>query len=170
MKLFGKDVTTKKLLDVVKERLGARGLLPPSEDAGLDEGTEAPVEAFAFAVESMSEHVDATQGLPIETHRDGVAGQAVVLAKQAFRRVGQIFINEALARQVVFNGHLLDGYSQLTAEVVRLRSKVAALEAQLAKVEAPSKPPVLKVPKLTATAPAPKSKSTPKRPRAPKRR
>ncbi len=169
MKLFGKDVTTKKLLDVVKERLGARGLLPPSEDAGLDEGTEAPVEAFAFAVESMSEHVDATRGLPIETHRDGLSGQVVVFAKQAFRRVGQIFINEALARQVVFNGHALDGYSQLTAEVVRLRSKVAALEAQLARVEAAPKPPLLKAPSAEAKAPA--AKSTPsKRSRGPKPR
>lgn len=169
MKLFGKDVTTKKLLEVVKERLGARGLLPPSEDAGLDEGTEAPVEAFAFAVEAMSEHVDVTQGLPIETHRDGLPGQAVVLAKRAFRRVGQIFINEALGRQVVFNGHVLDGYSQLTAEVVRLRSKVVALEAQLAKVEATPKPPLLKAPKAVAKAPAPKSSAT-KRRRAPKPR
>ncbi len=143
MKLFGKDVTAKKLLDVVKERLSARGLLPPSEDAGLDHDVEAPVEAFAFAVESMTEHVDTTRGLPIETHRDGLQGRAVVLAKQTFRKVGQLFINEALARQVVFNGHVLDGYSQLSAEVMRLRARVAELESEL---ERAAKAPVLEVP------------------------
>ncbi len=165
MKLFGKDVTAKKLLDVVKERLSARGLLPPSEDAGLDSDVEAPVEAFAFAVESMSEHVDTTRGLPIETHRDGLQGRAVVLAKQTFRKVGQLFINEALARQVVFNGHVLDGYSQLSAEVIRLRSRVAELESEL---ERAAKAPVLEVPRVKpAKPPAPKPKATkPPKPRA----
>lgn len=168
MKLFGKDVTAKKLLDVVKERLSARGLLPPSEDAGLDHDVEAPVEAFAFAVESMSEHVDTTRGLPIETHRDGLQGRAVVLAKQTFRKVGQLFINEALARQVVFNGHVLDGYSQLSAEVMRLRSRVAELESELERATTPVKPPVLEVPSVKKTA-APKAK-TPTKPRKPRAR
>lgn len=164
MKLFGKDVTAKKLLDVVKERLSARGLLPPSEDAGLDHDVEAPVEAFAFAVESMTEHVDTTRGLPIETHRDGLQGRAVVLAKQTFRKVGQLFINEALARQVVFNGHVLDGYSQLSAEVMRLRSRVAELESEL---ERAAKAPVLEVPPVKAGKVAtPRAKPTkPTKPR-----
>lgn len=168
MKLFGKDVTAKKLLDVVKERLSARGLLPPSEDAGLDRDVEAPVEAFAFAVESMSEHVDTTRGLPIETHRDGLSGRAVVMAKQTFRKVGQLFINEALARQVVFNGHVLDGYSQLSAEVMRLRSRVAELESELERATTPAKAPVLEVPSVKPPKPpAPKTKATkPRKPRA----
>jgi hypothetical protein len=144
MKLFGKDVTTAKVMARVKERLSSRGLLPPSEDAGLEPAVEAPVDAFSFIVEQMAEHVDATKGLPIETHRDGVSGRAVVLAKQAFRAVGQVFINEALARQVAFNGQVLDGYSQLTAEVVRLRAKVAELEqrAVVTPVVKPKPPPL----------------------------
>ncbi|MER2566036.1 MAG: hypothetical protein ABTQ32_35270 [Myxococcaceae bacterium] len=169
MKLFGKDVTAKKLLDVVKERLSARGLLPPSEDAGLDRDVEAPVEAFAFAVESMSEHVDTTRGLPIETHRDGLQGRAVVLAKQTFRKVGQLFINEALARQVVFNGHVLDGYSQLSAEVMRLRARVAELESEL---ERAAKAPVLEVPPVRPRKVAtPRAKPTkPTKPGKPRKR
>lgn len=169
MKLFGKDVTAKKLLDVVKERLSARGLLPPSEDAGLDRDVEAPVEAFAFAVESMSEHVDTTRGLPIETHRDGLQGRAVVLAKQTFRKVGQLFINEALARQVVFNGHVLDGYSQLSAEVMRLRARVAELESEL---ERAAKAPVLEVPPVRPRKVAtPRAKPTkPTKPAKPRKR
>lgn len=169
MRLFGKDVTAKKLLEVVKERLSSRGLLPPSEDAGLEQGVEAPVDAFAFAVEAMAENVDTTRGLPIETHRDGLAGQAVVLAKQTFRKVGQLFINEALARQVVFNGHVLDGYSQLSAEVVRLRSRVAELERALdeasqARATVSTKPPVLEV-KTKAQAPSKRRAKAPRKPR-----
>ncbi|MBE2250556.1 MAG: hypothetical protein IAE78_13555 [Myxococcus sp.] len=168
MRLFGKDVTTQKLLEVAKERLGARGLLPPSEDSGLADGVEPPVDAFAFAIEAMAEHVDVTRGLPIETHRDGLAGQAVVLAKRAFRRVGQLFINEALARQVVFNGHALDGYATLGAEVAKLREQVAGLEAALTKAQAPAaKAPVLKAPSAPK-APAEKPKR-PRRPRTPPR-
>ncbi|MBL8935401.1 MAG: hypothetical protein JNM69_12675 [Archangium sp.] len=169
MKLFGKNVTAKKLLDVVKERLSARGLLPPSEDAGLEHDVEAPVEAFAFAVESMSEHVDTTRGLPIETHRDGLQGRAVVLAKQTFRKVGQLFINEALARQVVFNGHVLDGYSQLSAEVMRLRSRVAELESELERATTPAKAPVLEVPSVKTAKPA-AAKPKPAKPRKPRAR
>jgi hypothetical protein len=155
MKLFGKDVTTQKVMDRVKERLSARGLLPPSEASGLEPSVEAPVDAFSFIVEAMAEHVDATRGLPIETHRDGLSGRAVVLAKQAFRRVGQLFINEALARQVAFNGQVLDGYSQLSAEVVRLREKVAELErvrAQPAPMAEPVPPAVTPRPPLSTKA------------------
>jgi hypothetical protein len=46
---------------------------------------------------------------------------------------------------VAFNGQVLDGYSQLSAEVVRLREKVAALErvrAQPAPVAEPGPPAV----------------------------
>ncbi|MDX2008651.1 MAG: hypothetical protein SFW67_00590 [Myxococcaceae bacterium] len=162
MRLFGKDVTTQKVMERVKERLSARGLLPPSEAVGLDASVEAPVDAFSFIVEAMAEHVDATRGLPIETHREGVAGRAVVLAKQAFRTVGQLFINEALARQVAFNGQVLDGYSQLSAEVVRLREKVAQLERARVEVPpaAPSSPGTKAAPKkaVTKTPPARKKR------------
>lgn len=145
MKLMGKDITAAKLLEVAKERLQGRGLLPPSEETGFEErDVEAPIEPFSFAVDAMSEHVDATRGLPIETHRDGLQGRAVVLVKRTFRALGQVFINEALARQVAFNGLALDGFSQLSAEVVRLRKKVEELEAARAR---PAEPPAKKKPK-----------------------
>ncbi|MCU0695009.1 MAG: hypothetical protein MUC96_00620 [Myxococcaceae bacterium] len=158
MKLFGKDVTTQKVMDRVKERLSARGLLPPSEAVGLDPSVEAPVDAFSFVVEAMAEHVDSTRGLPIETHRDGVAGRAVVLAKQAFRSIGQLFINEALARQVAFNGQVLDGYSQLSAEVVRLREKVAELERARLPPAPPEPRPRPRAPKKPVTKKPPSRK------------
>lgn len=164
MKLFGKDVTTQKLLGLVKERLAARGLSMPSEDAGLGEVPEQAIDAFAFAIDAMGEHVDSTRGLPIETHRDGLGGRAVVLAKQLFRSAGQLFINEALARQVSFNGHVRDGFAQLSAEVLRLRDRVEELEAQLAEERARAKQPVLST--KTTTPPKKAAPKAPKKPRA----
>ena len=64
------------------------------------------------------------------------AGQVVLLAKWAFRKTCQVLINETLARQRVFNGHVRDSYAQLSAELMRLRERVEALEPG----EAPSEP------------------------------
>lgn len=133
MRLMGRDISTQNVLAAVSERLLSRGLsgLP---DAGevTPEGIEARIDPLSFYVNALAEHADATRALPIETHRDGLSGRAVVLAKTAFRRVGQIFINEAMARQVVFNGHARDSYAQLSAEVLALRKRIAQLEQALA--------------------------------------
>ena len=133
MRLMGRDISTQNVLAAVSERLLSRGLsgLP---DAGevTPEGIEARIDPLSFYVNALAEHADATRALPIETHRDGLSGRAVVLAKTAFRRVGQIFINEAMARQVVFNGHARDSYAQLSAEVLTLRRRIAQLEQALA--------------------------------------
>ena len=75
---------------------------------------------------ALEEHADATRGMPLHTHRGG-AGQAVLLAKWVFRSTCQVFINEALGRQRVFNGHVRDSYAQLSAEVIELRREVEAL-------------------------------------------
>jgi hypothetical protein len=56
----------------------------------------------------------------------------VVLAKWIFRRTCQPLINEALGRQRLFNGHVRDISAQLAAEVIRLRARVEALEAEKA--------------------------------------
>jgi cell division protein FtsB len=64
----------------------------------------------------------------------------VVLAKRAFRAAGQLFINEALGRQRVFNGHVRDSYAQLSAEVLRLRSRIDDLEAELAEAKRSAAP------------------------------
>lgn len=144
MKLLGKDISAAKVMALVEERLAARGLSAPRPTDLTPEGVEARVDPLSFNLSAMEDNSDATRGLPLETHRDGVSGRAVMLAKQVFRRVGQVFINEALGRQVVFNGHVRDSYAQLSAEVLRLRQRVAELEAQKAtRVEAPPAAPVL---------------------------
>jgi len=149
MRLMGKDITADKLMAYVGERLRARGLSRPADGEPVGEGIEPRVDPLSFNLDALSEHADATKGLPVETHRGGLSGRAVRLAKVTFRRLGQVFINEALARQVVFNGHVRDSYAQLSAEVLRLRARLAELEAQ-----AQAKP--------AAPAPAASSRSKPK--------
>ncbi len=163
MKLMGKDITSAKVMAFVGERLAARGLSTPSETDLTPEGVEARVDPLSFNLHALEDNADATRALPLETHREGLAGRAVVLAKRLFRTAGQIFINEALGRQRVFNGHVRDSYAQLSAEVLRLRQRVAELE----KVEKPVAP---KVPVKTAEAKPPprvKVKAVTKKPTRP---
>lgn len=163
MRLMGRDVGADGLTAWVAERLRVRGLsLPGAGDAPL-EGVAPRVDPLSFNLDALSEHADATRGLPVETHRAGLSGRAVRLAKVAFRRLGQVLINEALARQVVFNGHVRDSYAQLSAEVLRLRARVAELEAT-AKAPVPEAP--VKPARPAKTAPKPK----PRRPASKVRR
>ena len=127
MKLMGRDITGDKLLEELKTRLGQRGLAAPSGGPIRFDGLEPRVDPVAFNVEALSEHADPTRPLPLETHRAGV-GRAVLLAKWLFRKGGQLFINEAFARQKHFNGHVRDSYAQLSAEVKTLRERLEALE------------------------------------------
>jgi hypothetical protein len=87
------------------------------------------VDPLTFNLGALEEHADSTRPLPLHTHRGG-AGQLVLLAKWTFRKTCQVFINEALARQRLFNGHVRDSYAQLSAEVIRLRKEVDQLKAK----------------------------------------
>ncbi|MCP3098728.1 hypothetical protein LZ198_07545 [Myxococcus sp. K15C18031901] len=129
MKLLGRDIPARELIARIEERLRTRGL-PTSEPVEIPaEGVEPRVEPLTFNLHALEEHSDATRALPLHTHRGGV-GQLVVVAKWAFRKTCQVFINEALGRQRVFNGHVRDSYAQLSAEVLRLRREVEQLRAR----------------------------------------
>ena len=143
MKLLGRDIDGRSLLQAARERLEARGI---REDArAVDEEPEPVLEPLSFLVRSIEDNEDPTVGLPIATHRTGL-GRSVVAAKWIFRRTCQLFINEALGRQRLFNGQVRDLSAQLAAEVIRLRARVEALEAEKAQAEraprlaAPRKP------------------------------
>ncbi|QSQ24295.1 hypothetical protein JY651_04825 [Pyxidicoccus parkwayensis] len=148
MKLLGRDIPARELISRIEERLRARGL-PTSEPLEVPpEGVEPRVEPLTFNLHALEENADATRALPLHTHRGG-AGQLVLVAKWAFRKSCQVFINEALGRQRVFNGHVRDSYAQLSAEVIRLRREVEELRAR-----AGVKPPPREerpVPAVTAT-------------------
>jgi hypothetical protein len=130
MKLVGRDVSVQTVLAYLEERLEARALTAPAPVEAPPDGVEARVDPLAFNLESLTEHADSTVGLPVESHRGGLQGRAVVLAKRLVRRLGQLAINETLARQRLFNGHVRDSYAQLASEVVRLRARVAELEGR----------------------------------------
>jgi hypothetical protein len=129
MKLLGRDIDARALLHAARERLEARGI---REDAlAVDEEPEPVLEPLSFLVRSLEENEDPTLGLPIATHRTGL-GRSVVAAKWVFRKTCQLFINEALGRQRLFNSQVRDLSAQLAAEVIRLRARVEALEAEKA--------------------------------------
>jgi hypothetical protein len=132
MKLLGRDFSADAVLAAVQARLAARGLSDLGQPSA-PRGVEPRVDPLTFNLAALDEHADATRGLPIESHRDGLSGQLVVFAKRAFRRGGQVLINEALGRQRVFNGHVRDSYAQLSAELLRLKDRIAELEAELAR-------------------------------------
>ena len=129
MKLLGRDIDARALLQAARERLEARGI---REDAlAVDEEPEPVLEPLSFLVRSLEENEDPTLGLPIATHRTGL-GRGVVAAKWVFRKTCQLFINEALGRQRLFNSQVRDLSAQLAAEVIRLRARVETLEAEKA--------------------------------------
>lgn len=135
MKLLGRDIDGRELLDRIEERLRARGLGFDSPGPIRMDGPEPRVDPLSFNLHALEEHSDSTRPMPLHTHRGG-AGRAVLLAKWAFRKTCQVLINETLARQRVFNGHVRDAYAQLSAEVIRLRERVEELEPK-AEVEKP---------------------------------
>jgi len=144
MKLMGRDIPARELLARLEERLRTRGLAS-SEPVDVPESGVAPrVDPLAFNLRALEEHADATRPLPLHTHRGG-AGQLVLVAKWAFRKSCQVFINETLGRQRAFNGHVRDSYAQLSAEVVRLRAEVDSLRAQA--TPPPSEPPAAEPPR-----------------------
>lgn len=132
MNLLGRDIPVRELMDRIEERLQRRGLTqPPPKGPIRMDGPEPRVDPLTFNLNALEENADPTRPMPLHTHRGG-AGQLVVVAKWAFRKFGQVFINEALARQRVFNGHVRDAYAQLSAEVIRLRREVEALQKEKA--------------------------------------
>ena len=138
MNLLGRDVPVRQLVERIEERLQIRGLREEPPRPIQLEGPEPRVDPLSFNLSALEEHADPTRALPLHTHRGG-AGQLVVVAKWAFRKTCQVFINEALSRQRVFNGHVRDSYAQLSAEVLRLRREVEAMKAAPAAAAAPAK-------------------------------
>ena len=173
MNLLGRDIPVRALVERIEERLRARGLSEPATAPIRYDGPEPRVDPLSFNLGALEEHADPTRALPLHTHRGG-AGQAVLLAKWAFRKTCQVFINETLGRQRVFNGHVRDAYAQLSAEVLRLRDEVQTLKAVRsapAQTAAPAPSPKPAAPKKRTPPPAKKPASKAgKRALAPKKK
>lgn len=149
MKLLGRDIPARELIARIEDRLRTRGLSSSEPVQGPPSGVEPRVDPLSFNLQSLEEHADPTRPLPPHTHRGG-AGQLVLVAKWAFRRTCQVFINETLGRQRTFNGHVRDSYAQLAAEVLRLRAEVEALRAAQASSQTPAETPPAAAPKRRA--------------------
>ena len=89
--------------------------------------------------------MDSRYGEPATSHRGGLTGTALVLAKRAFRLTFQPFINEVLRKQVEFNESILDALATMH-DVQREQARAQAawrkeLERRLAQLEASGTPP-----------------------------
>ena len=127
IEFIGKDFSPQALVQQIATRLRQRGLSLTDGPARIDaESASATPEFFKYQLHALEENADTTRGVPLETHRSG-AGRLAMYAKWTFRKCCQAFINEALSRQVIFNGHVRDGISQLLTEVSALRTEVEAL-------------------------------------------
>lgn len=144
MKLLGKDIPARALVQRIEDRLRTKGLIaePDRSQEVVEEGVEARVDPHLFNLSALEAHADPTRPLPLHTHRGGL-GQWVLAAKWVYRKSCQVLINETLGRQRLFNGHVLDAYAQLAAELERVKEEVRTLKGKKSapkKVRAVRKP------------------------------
>ena len=122
MKLLGRDIDTRALLQAARERLEARGV---REEALAVEAEPEPVlEPLSFLVRALEQDEDSTQALA-ESER----GAPVSVVRRAFRLLCQSLIDEVMERQRRFNARVREADAQLAAEVIQLRARLEALEA-----------------------------------------
>jgi hypothetical protein len=120
MKLLGRSIDGKRLVEEVRARLTARGIHEEVPDAPLDD--EAPVEPHAFLVQALEENAD-----PVKPPPAGPSSRPIrTLARLAARGL----LEELFGRQRVFNLHVRDLAAQLSTEVLSLRARVRELETQ----------------------------------------
>jgi hypothetical protein len=128
MKLLGRDIDARALLQAARERLEARGI---REEALAVEAEPEPVlEPLSFLVRALEEDEDSTQALA-ESER----GVPVSVVRRAFRLLCQSLIDEVMERQRRFNARVREADAQLAAEVIQLRARLEALEAAAQKHE-----------------------------------
>jgi hypothetical protein len=134
MKLLGRDFDADQLLRDIQTRLEQRGLsLSSAATPSLE--PERTVDPLSFNLQQLEQNADSTRPLPLSSHRGGL-GRAVLLAKWAFRKSCQVFINETLARQRLFNENTRQAYAELSAEMLQLKTMVATLTPHFLKTPA----------------------------------
>ncbi len=95
--------------------------------------------AWPQVLQAPREKKDTRYAEPATSHRSGVVGPALVLAKRGFRKLFQPFINEVMRRQVEFNEALLDSLAHIyDQQQERMRADARwreALDARLKRLE-----------------------------------
>ncbi|ATB48872.1 hypothetical protein [Corallococcus macrosporus] len=115
----------------------AEGFLRHTLEAAARPPTAAPWPAL---LQEAHGKMDSRYAEPATSHRGGMTGLALVLAKRAFRLTFQPFINEVLRKQVAFNEAILDALATVH-DVQREQARAQAawrkeLERRLAQLEA----------------------------------
>ena len=128
MKLLGRDIDARALLQAARERLEARGIR--EEALAVDAEPEPVLEPLSFLVRALEQDEDSTQALA-ERER----GAPVSVVRRAFRLLCQSLIDEVMERQRRFNARVREADAQLAAEVIQLRARLEALEAAAQKHE-----------------------------------
>ncbi len=118
MKLLGRNINGKRLVEEVRARLQARGVREDLQDAPLED--EAPVEPLGYLVQALEENVDPSQPPPTAVS----SGRLRDLVRFAARGI----LEELFGRQRAFNVHVRDLAAQLSTEVATLRQRVSELE------------------------------------------
>jgi hypothetical protein len=122
MKLLGRDIDARALLQAARERLEARGIR--DEALAVEAEPEPVLEPLSFLVRALEEDEDPTRPLPASER-----GVPASLLRRLFRMACQSLIDEVLERQRRFNARVREADAQLSAEVIQLRSRLEALEA-----------------------------------------
>jgi hypothetical protein len=122
VKLLGRDIDARALLQAARERLEARGVR--DEALAMEAEPEPVLEPLSFLVRALEEDEDSTRPVPASER-----GAAVSMARRAFRIACQSLIDEVLERQRRFNARVREADAQLAAEVIQLRARLEALEA-----------------------------------------
>jgi len=122
MKLLGRDIDARALLQAARERLEARGVR--DEALAVEAEPEPVLEPLSFLVRALEQDEDSTQALA-ESER----GAPVSVVRRAFRLLCQSLIDEVMERQRRFNARVREADAQLSAEVMQLRARLEALEA-----------------------------------------
>jgi hypothetical protein len=118
MKLLGRSVNGRRLVEEVRARLSARGVQEDTPDAPLAD--EVPVEPYAFLVQGLEENADPAQAPP--------GARPLGKVRDLVRFAARGLLEELFGRQHSFNVHVRDLAAQLSAEVLALRARVEELE------------------------------------------
>jgi len=122
MKLLGRDIDARALLQAARERLEARGIR--DEALAVDAEPEPVLEPLSFLVRALEEDEDSSRPLPADER-----GRPASVVRRLFRLACQSLIDEVLERQRRFNARVREADAQLSAEVIQLRARLEALEA-----------------------------------------
>jgi|SRR5215472_666775 len=89
-----------------------------------------PPSALAF-LKQLQDFYDPRVGLPITSHRKPPVGRILVVAKKSFRLLFQVFINETLRKQFLFNETLLKLLHVIYHDISSVEGATLAMRAGL---------------------------------------